>query len=187
MKTARLRMLALAAALSWVPVAALSQVAQPLAGGAGENTIAGINRLQTQQRNWTVSGKVTTLAGQPIAHARVEVAPTVMGGNFRSMMTDSQGLFRTEYWLNFERFSDFSIELTVIKKGFLRAHSIIDFGSSGKTWVIPVTLREPGEDPKLLSQANNCTPIVPTAGNSRTAPLGQVPRHPRALMIAACI
>ena len=161
MKSARWRMLALATALFWVPVAALSQQAQPLAGGAGENTIAGINRLQTQQRNWTVSGKVTALAGQPIAHARVEVAPTVMGGNFRSMMTDAQGQFRTEYWLNFERFHDFSIELTVIKKGFLRAHAFIDLGSSGKTWVIPVTLREPGEDPKLLSQADLIAGLAP--------------------------
>ena len=161
MKNARLRILTLAMALCWLPTGAFSQQGGPLGGGIGDNTLSGLNRLQTQQRNWAVSGKVTTLAGQPIVHARVEVAPTVMGGNFRSMMTDAQGQFRTDYWLNFERFSEFAIELTVIKKGFLRAHAFINFGSSGKTWVIPITLREPGEDPKLLSQADLIAGLAP--------------------------
>jgi tetratricopeptide (TPR) repeat protein len=154
-------MAALSAALCLLPVAAFSQQAMPLGGGFGDSTLSSVNRLQTQQRNWSVSGKVTTLAGHPIAHARVEVAPTVEGGQFRSLMTDAQGQFRTEYWLNFERFKDFTIALTVTKKGFLGAHAFINFGSSGKTWVIPVTLREPGEDPKLLSQADLIAGLAP--------------------------
>ena len=161
MMSARWRVPVLIAALCLLPVAAFSQQAMPLGGGFGDSTLSSVNRLQTQQRNWSVSGKVTTLAGQPIAHARVEVAPTVEGGQFRSLMTDAQGQFRTEYWLNFERFKDFSIALTVTKKGFLRAHAFINFGSSGKTWVIPVTLREPGEDPKLLSQAELIAGLAP--------------------------
>ena len=156
MISARLRIPVLFAAVCLLPAPVIAQmgVGTPLGGGAGDNTIASLNRLQTQQRNWLVSGKVTTLEGYPVARAKVEVAPTVAGGTFRTLMTDLQGQFQTEYWLNFDLFKEFAIELNVTKKGYLRAHALIDFGSSGKTWVIPVTLREPKEDPKLLSQAD---------------------------------
>src|SRR5208337_2480630 len=163
MISARLRIPVLFAALCLLPAPVIAQmgVGTPLGGGAGDNTIASLNRLQTQQRNWLVSGKVTTLEGYPVARAKVEVAPTVAGGTFRTLMTDLQGQFQTEYWLNFDVFKEFAIELNVTKKGYLRAHALIDFGSSGKTWVIPVTLREPKEDPKLLSQADLISGLAP--------------------------
>jgi tetratricopeptide (TPR) repeat protein len=160
--SARLRIPLLIAAACLLPVPAIAQkIGTPLGGGAGDNTILGINKFQLQQGHWLVSGKVTTLRGDPVAHAKVDVVPTGSQGEFRSMLTDSRGEFRTDYWLNAERVKEFAIELNVTKKGFLRAHAYIYFGSSRKTWVIPVTLREPKEDPDLLPQADLISGLAP--------------------------
>jgi tetratricopeptide (TPR) repeat protein len=125
----------------------VSAIAQNNPGGS-------INRYNILQRHWVVAGKVTTLQGDPVAGAKVEVVPTSASGAFRTLVTNFQGEFETEYWLDPELVKEFSVELRVTKKGFLRAHALIDFGSSDKPRLIPVTLREPEEDPELLSQAD---------------------------------
>jgi len=112
------------------------------------------NLFNIVQKRWVVAGKVTTLEGDPVAGARVDVQPTSASGAFRTLMTDFQGMFQTDYWLNLELVKEFSVELRVSKKGFRAAHSHIDFGTSDQVRLIPITLREPGEDPSLLSQAD---------------------------------
>jgi len=167
----RLRIFVLFAAVYILPLPAIAQtgVGQPLGGGAGNNTIASLDRFQVLQRQFLVSGKVTTLRGDPVARARVEVAPTGAQGEFRSLQTDLQGQFRTEYRLNAERVKDFAIELNVTKKGFLKAHALIDFGDSGKTWVVPVTLRDLREDPKLLALADLISELAPRLASLKSA------------------
>jgi len=167
----RLRICALFAAAALLPLPAIAQtgIGGPLGGGAGNNTIASLDRFQVLQRQFLVSGKVTTLRGDPVARARVDVAPTGAQGEFRSLQTDLQGQFRTEYWVNGERVKNFAIELNVTKKGFLRAHALIDFGESGTTWVIPVTLRDTTEDPKLLAQADLISGLAPRLATLKPA------------------
>ena len=143
------RITVLFAAVCMLPV---SSIAQDSIGGRVA-TMAGIDRFSIQQKHWLVTGKVKTLQGDPVAGAKVEVAPTSASGEFRILVTNFQGEFRTEYSLNSESVKEFGIDLKVTKKGFRKAHSVIDFGASDKTWVIPITLREPEEDSALLSQA----------------------------------
>jgi len=56
MMSASLRLPVLSAALCLLPVASISQQAMPLGCSVGENTLPSLNRLQTRQTNWLVSG-----------------------------------------------------------------------------------------------------------------------------------
>jgi len=161
------RIIFLTAAVWMLPASAFGQAgAAPSNVGTmapttigNDSSLYNINNIL--QKRWIVAGKVATLEGNPVAGARVDVQPTAASGAFRSFMTDSQGEFHTDYFLNLELVKEFSVELKVTKKGFLRAHALIDFGSTDKFWLIPITLREPGEDPKLLSQADLISGLAP--------------------------
>jgi protocatechuate 3,4-dioxygenase beta subunit len=76
---------------------------------------------QRLENQWWVSGKVTTLGGDPIRGAAVEAEPLNAGGEFRSFSTNLQGMFQTDYWLRIDLFKEFGVTLTVTKKGFLKA------------------------------------------------------------------
>jgi tetratricopeptide (TPR) repeat protein len=135
-----------------LPVAAIAQVV-----GLPSTPARGINLYSI----WVVAGKVTTLQGDPVSGARVEVVPTSGSAGPRTLMTNLQGEFQTEYSLNTEDVKEFIFVLRVAKKGFRRAHAVIDFTEAGKAWVIPITLREPEEDPELLSQAELISGLAP--------------------------
>jgi len=104
---------------------------------------------------------VTTLRGDPISGAKVDVEPVSGSGGFRSLVTDLQGRFQTEYVFNSDLVKELSVTLTVTKEGFLKAHETIDLGDSSKAWINTVTLREPEEDPSLLSQADLISGLAP--------------------------
>ncbi len=148
----RKRIHRLLAAAFLLPVAALAQVVGPPSSPAG-----GIN-LYTP---WFIQGRVKTLQGDPVGGARVTIAPVNVSGGPRSLSTDLQGEFRTEYSLNLESAKELTLDLKVTKKGYLRAHALITFEEAGKTWVIPVTLREAQEDPRLLPQADLIAGLAP--------------------------
>jgi tetratricopeptide (TPR) repeat protein len=116
---------------------------------------------QRLENQWWVSGKVTTLGGDPIRGAAVEAEPLNAGGEFRSFSTNLQGMFQTDYWLRIDLFKEFGVTLTVTKKGFLKAQETVYLTDPSKTWIVPITLREPGEDPKLLSQADLISRLAP--------------------------
>ena len=165
MMKGRLRIPALYAALCLLPLPAVAQVMGSGAGAGGSlptNTIGNINPYnEALQKHWLVAGKVTTLKGDPVAGARVEVSPVAAAGEFRTVETSLQGVFQTEYWLNGDLVKEFSVDLKVTKRGFRRAHALIDFGTSEKTWIIPITLREPEEDSELLPQAGLINGLAP--------------------------
>jgi tetratricopeptide (TPR) repeat protein len=146
----RLRMAALFAAAFLVPAYSFAQVVL-------STPARGINVYSS----WVVGGKVKTLRGDPVAGAKVEIVVTTVSGGIRSLVTDAHGEFQTDYSLNLEVVKDFAVDLKVTKKKFLRAHALIDFGESSKTWVIPVTLRESKEDPRLLPQAVLISGLAP--------------------------
>jgi tetratricopeptide (TPR) repeat protein len=137
-------------------VAQYSTTANPVAPGLGDSNVF-------NYQVWPVVGKVRTLRGDPVGHARVEVVPTNTSAEFRVLMTDLQGGFDTRYMLKtaMDAVKDFSFELNVTKKGFLKAHAVIDFPGSTKAWVIPITLRQPEEDPDLLPQADLIAGLAP--------------------------
>ena len=146
----RLRIPLLWAAACLVPVYCLAQLAPTRVGGSLD--------LYSSR---VVAGKVMTLEGKPVAGARVEIMVTSVSGGTRSLVTNAQGEFRTDYSMNLEAVKDFAIDLKVTKKGFRQAHALIDFGESGKTWVVPVTLRPPADDPRLLPQAELISGLAP--------------------------
>jgi tetratricopeptide (TPR) repeat protein len=154
---AHLRIKLLFAAVCMLPVSSIAQDSV----GARATSFAPIINFNVQHKHWLVEGKVTTLRGDPVAGARVDVAPTSASGEFRTLVTNFQGEFQTEYSLSTDLVREFGVDLKVTKKGFLKAHSVIDFGASDKTWVIPVTLREPEEDSELLSQADLISGLAP--------------------------
>ena len=137
----------------------LSQPGAPITDMPGMSTLD----LRLMQHHLVLAGKVTTLDGDLIRGAKVDVEPLNGAAGFRSLITDLQGRFQTEYGtLHADpKIEDFSVTLTVTKKGFLKARETIDLGVSSKTWNITVTLREPGEDPKLLSQADLISRLAP--------------------------
>ena len=148
---AHLRIPVLGAVLCLLLVSAIAQVQM---ASQAPVTVSDANLYNIVQKRWVVAGKVTTLRGDAVAGARVDVEPTSASGQFRTMVTDFQGQFQTDYWLNSELVKEFSVDLKVTKKGFRKAHALIDFGRSDKFWLIPVTLRDPEEDSELLSQAD---------------------------------
>jgi hypothetical protein len=155
---ARLRIPILCAMVCLLPMSAIAQDTAPTPAGI----IGNMGDLyKIVQKRWIVAGKVTTLRGDPVAGARVDVEPTSASGQFRTLLTDFRGQFQTDYWLNSELIKEFSIDLKVTKKGFRKAHALIDFGSSDKFYLLPITLRDPEEDPGLLSQANLISGLAP--------------------------
>jgi tetratricopeptide (TPR) repeat protein len=113
-----------------------------------------VNAYNFLERPWFVAGKVTTLQGDPVAGARVEVMPVSASGEFRTLMTNFQGEFETEYYLNGELVKELTVQVRVTKKGFPRAQALIEYASSDKPSVLPFTLRDAEEDPELLPQAD---------------------------------
>ena len=94
-----LRITVLLAAVCMLPVSSVAQVSN---SGAPVPSLGNINPYNILQAHWLVAGKVTTLRGDPVAGAKVDVAPTSASGEFRTLVTNFQGEFQTEYWLNIE-------------------------------------------------------------------------------------
>jgi len=162
MRRADVWMLILLGAVCLSPAPLIAQAGGSVSGMA-VTSMDTFNRDRSVKNRWVVDGKVTTLEGVPIRGAVVEVDPLNAGGEFRSLVTDFQGNFLTDYWLNVAEANEFSVVLTVTKKGFLTAHATIELTDpdQSKVRVIPVTLREPGEDPKVLPQADLISQLVP--------------------------
>jgi tetratricopeptide (TPR) repeat protein len=156
MMSAHLRILVLSAAVCLSPAPLIAQ-----STGAMIGTGMGTLDIRVMQNHYILAGKVTTLRGDPIRGANVDVEPLSASVPFRSLITNLQGGFQTEYWIKADLVKEFSVTLTVTKKGFLKAHETIDLGNTSKAWIIPVTLREPEEDPSLLSQADLISRLAP--------------------------
>ena len=136
-----------------------------------------MNRARSLKNHWWVSGKVTTIEGDPIQGAEVEVEPLNAAGEFRSFSTSLQGLFQTDYWLQVDVFKEFNVTLTVNKKGFRKAQETVALTDPSQTWIIPITLRAPGEDPQFLAQADLIARLAPklkTLRESRPMDLNSV-------------
>ena len=113
------------------------------------------------ENQWWVTAKVTDMAGEPIQGAAVEVQPLSAVGEFRTFPTDLQGTFRTDYCLRAGVYHELGVTLTVTKKGYLKASETVYLTDPINTWIVPVTLREPGEDPRLLPQAKLISALTP--------------------------
>jgi len=125
-----------------------------------------MNRFDLIQKHWALAGKVLTLQGDPIPGASVAVKPGE-SGEIRILKADLQGEFVTEFWLTVDVSKELSATVEVEKKGFLKAHIVIDVVSADKAQMLPVTLRDVHEDPSLLSRAA----FISTLGQKLKEPL----------------
>jgi hypothetical protein len=95
----RLHILILLEAACLSPASVLAQLGAGLPSGNAQNPLtpglADSNQYNFQQ--WVVVGKVMTLRGDPVAGAKVEVAPTSVSGGFPTPVTNLQGEFQTRY------------------------------------------------------------------------------------------
>ncbi len=119
------------------------------------------NPFLTSQKVWPVAGKIKTIHGEPVRGATVTVEP-LNGTGSRNLTTDPLGEFGTQYQLLGAQETEFSVILTVKKKGFQPAHAYVNYGRSGNAWVVSLTLRElQDEDPGLLSSADLIAGLAP--------------------------
>ena len=148
-----LRAILLCLSAGLLPICMMGQIL-PGGGATTDNHV-----YDLQHTNWLVIGKVKTSQGDPVRGAVVMVAP--LGASSRVLFTNARGEFSTEYDLNIRTVHDFSVVLTVKKKGFQAAHAYADYNASGKTWEIPLTLRGLEEDTTQLSPADLIAGLTP--------------------------
>ena len=122
--------------------------------------VLGNNPFAVIQQFWVVAGKVKTLQGVPVRGATVTVTPLISAGS-KLLTTDAQGEFHTQYQLMAEGVNEFSVLLTVKKKGLQTAHAYVDYGRSARTFAVPVTLHGLVEDADLLSSADLVNTLAP--------------------------
>jgi len=117
------------------------------AQGLGQaNATVSDNPYALVQTPWLVVGKVKNANGDPVRGAMVAVAPLI-AAQVRTLSTDAQGQFRTEYQLNAVGVDEFNVVLTVKKKGLPAAHAFVSYVRAARTWEVPIVLRVREEDP----------------------------------------
>jgi len=133
----------------------------PPAGVGG--AISPISRSQSDfiQRTYTVNGKVQNIRRDPIRGAKVVIRATKMAAVIRELHTDDRGEFSTEMKISQESDIGFGVEAKADKRGYMPAHEIVDFGTSGKTWKLTITLRDLREDANLLFQEDLIADLAP--------------------------
>ncbi len=145
-------LIVLFAALSFWPVNLIVQGQGQ--SGAGRYDIG--NELETHQTYRLVAGKVQTPAGDPVVHARVEIA-NYAGAPYHDLTTDNQGEFRAEFNLlgQSDEIIHFTVTVKVTKKGFQPARRYAVMEESDHQIGFDITLRpvQP-EDSTVLSQAD---------------------------------
>ena len=122
-----------------------------------------ISRSQTDyvQRTYTVNGKVQNIRREPIRGVKVVIRTTKMSGLIRELHTDDRGEFSTQMTLSQESDTGFGVDVRANKRGYMAAHAIVDFGNSGTTWKLTLTLRDLREDANLLFQEDLIAELAP--------------------------
>jgi len=133
----------------------------PPAGAGG--SMVPISRSQADyiQRTYTVNGKVQNIRREPIRGAKVVVRATRMSGLIRELHTDDQGEFSTQMTLTQESDTSFGVDVNADKHGYMPSHAIVDFGTSGTSWKLTITLRDLREDANLLFQEDLIADLAP--------------------------
>lgn len=114
-----------------------------------------------EKEDWHIFGQVKTLDGEPASGAQVRVDIGFGLDSVKTVETDLQGNFQTDYNLDSQMYPTLSVTVEASKPGYLEARETVDFGAGGKTWAIDLTLRGDSEDPEQLSQAELISALAP--------------------------
>jgi tetratricopeptide (TPR) repeat protein len=154
----RLVLVALFAGWSFLPVRLMAQANDPNLDWQNSYRVStfGLDTLRL------VGGKVRTARGDPVIHATVEIQNSAAGATKRVVLTDTQGEYRTEYQILNQQAMDFSVTVTVKKKGFRDAHKFGDMSKANNNfgWIITLRPLQP-ENPNLLSQVDLIKGVAP--------------------------
>ncbi len=128
-----------------------------------------------EKQVWHIFGQVKTLDGEPASDAKIQVDIGTGPGLRKTVGTDLQGGFETQYELDATQYKRLSVTVVATKPGYWDAREVVEFGTSDKTWGIDLTLRQKSEDPDQLAQADLIAAVASRlqheAGkNSKSAP-----------------
>jgi tetratricopeptide (TPR) repeat protein len=121
-----------------------------------------IPEYQFQQvRNWVIFGRVTTLDGQPVSGAKVRVDIGVSAQRPRTLQTNVQGEFKTEYGLDAKLHTKLRVEVIAAKPGYRDAWETADFEAVSGTREINLILRQKADDFDVLPAAALVASLAP--------------------------
>jgi len=143
---------ALLGALALAGTVFLPELASPQ--GASFPVKISVNELNFAKQYflWPISGRVTTLKGDPVAGANVRI--DVGAGQERSKIIQSnlQGEFVSEFKLE-ETLRKIKVDVVASKPGFLNAHETDEFKSEEAIRGFNLVLRDEAVNPEMLTQA----------------------------------
>lgn len=144
----------------------------------GEGTRAGatLQITETKTKTWTIFGHVTDLKGKPLGGVDVHVDVGVGISSARSLKTDLQGAFQTEFTLN-ATYSRLDVTVVANKSGYTEANEAVEFGSADTTSNIDIVLRELTQSPDELPLATLVTALGPRLRDSATPKPGGASGH----------
>jgi len=96
---------------------------------------------------WVIVGRTTNLKGEPLGGVAVRVDVGVGVGSVRSVKTNLQGEFRTEFALDATMHKRLTVKLVATKSGYTEAHEMAEFGAADKTSGFGLVLRELTQNP----------------------------------------
>ncbi|MBZ5671306.1 MAG: hypothetical protein LAO04_16440 [Acidobacteriia bacterium] len=136
------------------PLAAWAQV------GVGAPGLG--NTLKPMEANtWAVFGRTTDMKGNPLGGVAVRVDVGVGIGSVRSVKTNLQGEFRTEFTLDASMHKRLTVKLVATKSGYTEAHETSEFGAADKTSGLELVLGDLTPNPDQLSMAGLVGALAP--------------------------
>lgn len=114
-----------------------------------------------ERRRWTIFGRVLAPSGEPIRGAKVVVDIGAAGESRRTLETNLQGEFSTEYTLDIKLYKRLGVEAVATKAGYLEARETAQFAIDEGTRGIFLVLREDVQDPDLLPLSGLIASLAP--------------------------
>ena len=145
------------------PRRAAAQRGEALADMADDRRppVATVGIEYNQRLKWTVFGQVLALDGKPISGAKVLVDVGGGGQGRRTLETNLQGEFRTEYVLDIKLYKTLRVEAMASKAGYRKARETEQFSVDEGTRGIFLVLREETNDPDVLPLATLLASLAP--------------------------
>ena len=117
-----------------------------------------------------VSGRVTTVTGEPVIHAQVQVDIGAGPNPVRTLETNLKGEFETDYSLDRASSRGRTLNAVAMKTGYAEAFEAADLASVGDAWKVDLVMRDAEEKPEQLPLAQLISLLsarfqVPLPGN----------------------
>jgi tetratricopeptide (TPR) repeat protein len=143
--------------------------------GVGNGLGSAMRTLETNI--WRVSGRVTTVRGNPLGDASVRVDIGTGTNSVRVVKTNLQGEFQTEWNLEASTTTRLNVTLVASKSGYADARETAEFGAKDTTRGINMVLRESSEDPDQLSVPALIDSLAPRLREDAAKQSGVEPRR----------